>query len=81
MPAKTATGTVAIQVEDYNDHCPHLTTNIQTMCIPLDAVIVNAIDEDGYPNAAPFDFAIIPEGTKGKWHAEHYNGEETLTII
>ena len=81
MPAKTATGTVAIQVEDYNDHCPTLTSTIQTACLPHDAVVVNAKDEDGDPNGAPFEFIIIPEGTKGKWHTEHFNGEETLTII
>ncbi|KAG5849882.1 hypothetical protein ANANG_G00076400 [Anguilla anguilla] len=33
MPSKTATGTIAIQVEDYNDHCPTLTTTSQSMCL------------------------------------------------
>ena len=76
MPAKTATGTVAIQVEDFNDHCPTLTSNIQTMCTTVDAVIVNAKDEDAFPNGPPFHFNIVPEGTEGKWHVERLNGEE-----
>lgn len=76
MPAKTATGTIAIQVEDFNDHCPTLTSDLQSMCTTDDAVIVNAKDEDSFPNGAPFDFAIVPEGTKGKWQVEQYRGEE-----
>lgn len=75
MPAQTATGTVAIQVEDFNDHCPTLTTEFMTMCIPLDSVIVAAIDEDSFPNGPPFDFSIVTEGTKGKWKVEHLNGK------
>lgn len=75
MPSKTATGTVAIQVEDFNDQCPTLTSNIQTMCTTDDAVIVIAQDEDAWPNGPPFHFAIIPEGTEGKWLVEHLNGE------
>ncbi len=76
MPAKTATGTVAIQVEDFNDHCPTLTRNIKTMCTKDDNVIVNAKDEDVFPNGPPFHYKIIPEGTQGKWAVEHLNGEE-----
>lgn len=74
---KTSTGTIAIQVEDFNDHCPTLTSNVETMCIPSDAVIVNAQDEDLFPNGPPFDFDIVPEGTKGKWQVEHLNGEKS----
>lgn len=76
MPAQTATGTIAIQVEDFNDNCPTLTSNIHTMCTTADSVIVNAKDEDVYPNGPPFEFTIIPEGTEGKWKVEHLNGEE-----
>lgn len=76
MPSQTATGTIAIQVEDFNDHCPTLTSDLQTMCIPLDSVIVTAKDEDAFPNGAPFDFAIIEEGTEGKWQVEHLNGKK-----
>lgn len=81
MPSQTATGTVAIQVEDFNDHCPTLTNDFQTVCTPHDAVIVVAKDDDVFPNGAPFVFEIIPEGTKGKWQVEHYNGEENAVKI
>ncbi len=79
MPTKTATGTIAIQVEDSNDHCPTLTHNTQSMCTSADSVIVTAKDEDTYPNGPPFVFEIIPKGTKGKWHVEHLNGEKKTT--
>uniref|UniRef100_A0A8D3BNA7 Cadherin domain-containing protein n=1 Tax=Scophthalmus maximus TaxID=52904 RepID=A0A8D3BNA7_SCOMX len=79
MPSTTATGTVAIQVQDLNDHCPIVTSNMQTMCTTDYAVIVNAQDEDTYPNGPPFDFFIVPEGTKGKWKVEHLN--DTAAIL
>uniref|UniRef100_A0A3Q1D8P7 Cadherin domain-containing protein n=1 Tax=Amphiprion ocellaris TaxID=80972 RepID=A0A3Q1D8P7_AMPOC len=79
MPAKTATGTIAIQVEDFNDHCPTLTSDVQTMCTTTDAVIVNANDEDASPNGPPFEFAIIPEGTEGKWQVQKLN--DTAAIL
>ncbi|KAM8889862.1 desmoglein-2.1-like [Synchiropus picturatus] len=79
MPSKTATGTVAIQVEDFNDHCPTLTSQYQTMCTDKDAVFVSAKDEDSFPNGPPFQFLIIPEGTEGKWQVEHYN--DTAAIL
>jgi len=75
MPGKTATGTVAIQVEDFNDNCPSLNSNMETICTPSDAVIVSATDVDHFPNGAPFHFVIIPEETRGKWHVEHLNSE------
>lgn len=77
MPAKTATGTIAIQVEDFNDNCPTLTSTIHSMCTTHDSVIVKAKDEDSFPNGPPFDFAIIPEDTQGKWQVEHLNGERS----
>uniref|UniRef100_A0A3Q0QVB1 Cadherin domain-containing protein n=1 Tax=Amphilophus citrinellus TaxID=61819 RepID=A0A3Q0QVB1_AMPCI len=79
MPGKTATGTIAIQVEDFNDHCPTLTSDIQTMCTTADAVIVTANDEDAFPNGPPFVFELLPEGTEGKWQVEHLN--DTAAIL
>uniref|UniRef100_I3J6Y1 Cadherin domain-containing protein n=1 Tax=Oreochromis niloticus TaxID=8128 RepID=I3J6Y1_ORENI len=78
MPGKTATGTIAIQVEDSNDHCPTLTSNFQTLCTTANAVIVNANDKDAYPNGPPFQFEIIPENTKGKWNMEHLNNTAAI---
>lgn len=74
MPSKTATGTIAIQVEDFNDHCPVLTSKVQTICTEKQAVLVTAVDEDVEPNGAPFTFNVVPETSTGKWVVEHLNG-------
>ncbi|KAM9789977.1 desmoglein-2-like protein [Neosynchiropus ocellatus] len=77
--SKTATGTVAIQVEDFNDHCPQLTATTKTMCFEDTVVFATAVDEDEFPNTAPFDFQVVPEGSTGKWAVEHYN--DTTAIL
>ncbi|XP_056149200.1 LOW QUALITY PROTEIN: desmoglein-2-like protein [Lampris incognitus] len=79
MPSKTATGTIAIQVEDFNDHCPRLTSTTQTMCYQDNAVYVTAVDEDEFPNSAPFGFSVIHKDGKQKWTVEHFN--ETTSIL
>ncbi|XP_044055451.1 uncharacterized protein LOC122877664 isoform X2 [Siniperca chuatsi] len=70
MPSKTATGTIAIQVTDSNDHCPTLTTTHSSLCSDGKTVYVTAFDEDVSPNAAPLTFRIIPDGTQGNWDVE-----------
>uniref|UniRef100_A0A674MY22 Desmoglein-2-like n=1 Tax=Takifugu rubripes TaxID=31033 RepID=A0A674MY22_TAKRU len=79
MPSKTATGTIAIQVEDFNDHCPTLTSTTETMCHWDNFVYVTAKDEDDFPNSAPFDFTVIEESSKGKWVVEPLN-ESTIIL-
>lgn len=32
MPTQTATGTIAVRVEDTNDNCPRLTSDTQYLC-------------------------------------------------
>ncbi|KAK1172843.1 desmoglein-2-like [Acipenser oxyrinchus oxyrinchus] len=80
LPAKTATGTVAIQVEDFNDHCPALTSTSTDMCSDDKSVIVTAVDEDADPNSAPFKYEIVdePEGTAQNWKVEHLNGTSMI---
>ncbi|XP_062849687.1 desmoglein-2-like protein [Trichomycterus rosablanca] len=78
-PAKTATGTVAIQVEDHNDHCPVLTSPSQTICDGDNVVYVTAKDLDHFPNAEPFTFEVLSTNTKQKWNIEQIN--ETTVIL
>lgn len=79
MP-KTSTGTIAIQVEDYNDHCPELTATTQTMCFEDNVVYITAVDKDEFPNSAPFEFTVISGSSKGKWTVEHINGKDHSQI-
>ncbi|XP_026053491.1 desmoglein-2-like isoform X1 [Carassius auratus] len=68
-PSKTATGTIAIQVEDFNDHCPVLSRQSQTLCYEDHVVYVTAVDEDQFPNSSPFVFNI----TTNEWNIEPLN--------
>ncbi|XP_073346746.1 desmoglein-2-like protein [Pagrus major] len=77
-PSKTATGTIAIQVEDSNDHCPELTTKSHTMCRGDSVVYLTAVDRDERPNAAPFEFTMIKALSKGEWQLEPFNDTTAL---
>lgn len=79
LPSKTATGTIAIQVEDFNDHCPELTTKTQNMCFDDTFIYVTAVDKDEFPNSAPFHFTVIGDN-KQKWTVEPLNGKLTITV-
>lgn len=73
-PAKTATGTIAIQVKDFNDHCPVLSHQSQTLCYEDHVVYVTAVDKDQFPNGAPFGFNMDTRRTKESWSIEPLNG-------
>ncbi|XP_077098171.1 desmoglein-2-like protein [Siphateles boraxobius] len=73
LSAKTATGTIAIQVKDFNDHCPVLIHQSQRLCHEEHVVYVTARDEDHFPNGAPFGFKVDIKRTKESWHVEHLN--------
>uniref|UniRef100_A0A8C7MK90 Cadherin-4 n=1 Tax=Oncorhynchus kisutch TaxID=8019 RepID=A0A8C7MK90_ONCKI len=78
LPSKTATGTIAIQVEDFNDHCPILTATATTMCLGDTTVYVKAVDGDTFPNGAPFKFRVIQGDSKQKWTVEHLNATTAI---
>uniref|UniRef100_A0A3Q1ALT4 Cadherin domain-containing protein n=1 Tax=Amphiprion ocellaris TaxID=80972 RepID=A0A3Q1ALT4_AMPOC len=78
-PSKTATGTIAIQVEDFNDDCPKLISTTPTMCLEDKVIYATAVDEDEFPNSVPFDFTVIQDKSEGKWTVEHLN--ETTAIL
>ncbi|KAL6491068.1 hypothetical protein MHYP_G00014130 [Metynnis hypsauchen] len=78
-PTKTATGTIAIQVEDFNDHCPTLTTPTQTICYEDSVLYATAVDGDDFPNGEPFEFKVVTKSTKEKWSIERLN--ETTAIL
>ncbi|XP_028987487.1 desmoglein-2-like protein [Betta splendens] len=78
-PSKTATGTIAIQVEDFNDHCPILTTTSHSMCLDNKVIYVTAVDKDEFPNSAPFEFSVVQGSSNGKWAVEQLN--ETTAIL
>ncbi|KAM6962568.1 desmoglein-2.1-like [Aplochiton taeniatus] len=72
-PAKTSTGTIALQVGDSNDNCPELTSTLEYVCTDTESVNVTAQDVDGEPNGAPFHFSLVPEETRGQWGVDPLN--------
>ncbi|KAM9308358.1 desmoglein-2 [Gastrophryne carolinensis] len=61
LPGKTATGTIAIEVEDMNDNCPILINPDQTVCTDTPFINMTAVDKDNYPNGAPLKFTVLDE--------------------
>uniref|UniRef100_A0A671PDU9 Si:ch73-74h11.1 n=1 Tax=Sinocyclocheilus anshuiensis TaxID=1608454 RepID=A0A671PDU9_9TELE len=74
VPAKTVTGTIALKVEDSNDHCPTLTSTYHQTCDNNKVVNVTAFDEDADPNGAPYQFVLIEEESVGQWEMVPING-------
>ncbi|XP_029988608.1 desmoglein-2-like [Sphaeramia orbicularis] len=74
MPAKTATGTIALQVGDVNDNCPELTTTVEYICEGTAAINVTGHDDDGDPNGAPLSFSVVAEKSRWEWKVEPLDG-------
>ncbi|XP_061111874.1 desmoglein-2-like protein [Conger conger] len=79
IPAKTATGTIVLVVEDVNDNCPTLTNPNQIVCSSHTALPVSAKDRDADPNGPPFRFRVVPEGTK-QWTVEPANNSTSVIL-
>ncbi|XP_061111878.1 desmoglein-2-like protein [Conger conger] len=78
IPAKTATGTIVLVVEDVNDNCPTLTNPNQIVCSSHTALPVSAKDRDADPNGPPFRFQVVPEGAKQEWTVEPANSTSVI---
>ncbi|XP_067086301.1 desmoglein-2.1-like [Osmerus mordax] len=70
MPIKTATGTIAIHVEDSNDNCPVLISTQEYLCSGTELFNVTAEDKDANPNGAPLKFTLVSEESMGVWRVE-----------
>ncbi|XP_042320368.1 desmoglein-2 [Sceloporus undulatus] len=64
IPSQTATGTIVIEVQDFNDHCPTLVTRETTVCTDTKFINVTAEDRDTHPNGGPFTFTIIDDSER-----------------
>ncbi|KAL6486226.1 hypothetical protein MHYP_G00056180 [Metynnis hypsauchen] len=80
MPSLTATGTIALEVEDVNDNCPTLLSTLQHVCSDVPEVNVIAVDADAHPNGAPLQFLLIPEETTGKWNVKKKSDEAAVLV-
>jgi len=69
-----STGTIALQVGDVNDNCPTLTKQKEHICSDTEILTVTAVDSDGDPNSAPFNFLVVSGKSQGEWRVEPLNG-------
>ncbi|KAM6445009.1 desmoglein-4-like [Rhynochetos jubatus] len=60
VPRYTATGTIVLSIEDINDNCPTINTNLRKVCMHSPSVIITAKDTSG-TYATPFTFSIHGE--------------------
>uniref|UniRef100_J3SC32 Desmoglein-2-like n=1 Tax=Crotalus adamanteus TaxID=8729 RepID=J3SC32_CROAD len=82
-PPKTATGTIVIQIEDKNDHCPILVTPKTTVCTDAKYINITVEDRDRHPNAGPFTFMVIdePERMSDKWKIGQIDGSRAQLML
>nr|XP_056710904.1 desmoglein-2-like [Euleptes europaea] len=82
VPSKTATGTIAIKVENVNFHCPTITTRATTTCADAKFTNITVEDHDTYPNGGPFTFTIIdvPERMSDKWVIGQVDGSSAQLV-
>ncbi|XP_060631198.2 desmoglein-2-like [Anolis sagrei] len=69
IPSKTATGTIVIEVPNFNDHCPTLVTREASLCTGAKFINVTVEDRDAHPYGGPFTFTVIdgPERMSERW--------------
>ncbi|XP_027702732.1 desmoglein-3-like [Vombatus ursinus] len=66
---KTSTGTVTVRVPDFNENCPTVFADKQTVCRTSASVIVTAKPLPNQPDTRPFTFSLVeqPQGTPATW--------------
>ncbi|KAG5275575.1 hypothetical protein AALO_G00121910 [Alosa alosa] len=79
MPTQTATGTIEVHVEDVNDNCPRLKSNVQFLCSDTKVVNVTAEDLDGHPYGPPLTFTLLDKGVGVQWRLER-TGNDSISL-
>ncbi|KAM6088537.1 PREDICTED: desmoglein-1-like [Chlamydotis macqueenii] len=61
VPRYTATGTIVLSLQDINDNCPTINTELRKVCMHSPSVIITAKHMEGSPYGPPFTFSIHGE--------------------
>ncbi|XP_075561362.1 desmoglein-4 [Pelecanus crispus] len=61
VPQHTATGTIVLSIQDINDNCPTINTELRKVCMHSPSVIITAKHIEGASYAPPFTFNIHGE--------------------
>uniref|UniRef100_A0A8C4U3T7 Desmoglein 1 n=1 Tax=Falco tinnunculus TaxID=100819 RepID=A0A8C4U3T7_FALTI len=61
VPRYTATGTIVLSIQDTNNNCPTINTELRKICMHSPSVVITAKGMDGAAYGAPFTFSIHGE--------------------
>uniref|UniRef100_A0A8V5FZR5 Uncharacterized protein n=1 Tax=Melopsittacus undulatus TaxID=13146 RepID=A0A8V5FZR5_MELUD len=61
VPRYTATGTIVLSIQEMNDNCPIINTELRKVCMHSPSVIITAKNMNGEVYGAPFTFSIHGE--------------------
>ncbi|XP_068252487.1 desmoglein-4-like [Nyctibius grandis] len=61
VPRYTATGTIVLSMQDMNDNCPIINTELRKVCMHSPSVIITAKHRGGDTYGTPFTFSIHGE--------------------
>lgn len=78
-PPATGTGTLVIQLEDYNDNAPYVVPSVARVCEDandMNVAVVGGRDKDLPPNGAPFTIELAKQsGLDTTWKVTRINCE------
>ncbi|XP_068613294.1 cadherin-13-like [Brachionichthys hirsutus] len=84
-PPATGTGTLAINLEDYNDNAPYVVPSVARVCEDahdMNVAIVGGRDKDLTPNAAPFKIELAKQpGLDKTWKVTRVNSTHSQIML
>uniref|UniRef100_A0A8C4TY60 Desmoglein 1 n=1 Tax=Falco tinnunculus TaxID=100819 RepID=A0A8C4TY60_FALTI len=80
VPRYTATGTIVLSIQDTNNNCPTINTELRKICMHSPSVVITAKGMDGAAYGAPFTFSIHGE-PQTTWIIRSLNGKLTYILF
>lgn len=79
VPQYTATGTIVLSMQDVNDNCPIISTELRKVCMHSPSVIITGKSRGGELQGLPFTFSIHGE-PQTTWIIRSINGKVTYLL-
>ncbi|XP_003223578.2 desmoglein-2 [Anolis carolinensis] len=82
IPSQTATGTIVIEVPNFNDYCPTLVTREASLCTGAKFINVTVEDRDAHPYGGPFTFTVVDgaERMSERWTIGRMDGTRAQLV-
>ncbi|XP_071064610.1 desmocollin-1 isoform X2 [Dasypus novemcinctus] len=74
---RSCTGTLAVLLEDYNDHAPQIDNHVTICRHGKDSAVLTPVDSDGPDNGPPFQF-FLDNSAKKSWSLESVDGKTAI---